>query len=161
MSQAFMLAFADELIKVAASRPGWLVNSDYDKDDGDQITADALVESSIQPKAKNYVRSMLVGAALAPAGSLLTKHIGRVLHNRAIMKSLAKLEPSSVAAQNLLGELSLGKLVGPVIGGSSTLKPLNTKASLMTDAVGGGVIGSGLQALRDKLTLSESKEPNR
>lgn len=143
--QPFLAGFADELTKVGSD-----VNlmREVAVGSGDP-TAKEIVSTSM-PAHKRYAQSMLLGAIVAPVMTLLSRRLGRFVHNRDIMKAIGNTVGRG-PKNALRAELKTGKFIGSGYGHTPATMPSMTRGELAGDIFTGAASGSIVQALRDKL----------
>lgn len=142
-----LAAFSDELTKVAGT-PAALVRRSVLSSD-DDATVNTLVHAQTH-HGKNYARSMAIGAVIAPVMTVLTRSLGRFIHNRGVMRAVARQIESAPKAK-LLSELRTGPMFGRSFGHSAGRSPVMSYADLGADVFSGAMGGSIVQAVRDKL----------
>lgn len=139
--RVLLTGFADELVKLA--RIGTLIPYQ---------SADPMVEivkqKALEEPHKDYVRSALVGAALAPIASIASKGIGRFMRNKAILGAMKRAPDQAAELQK---ELVRGPLVGSFRPGGPTVQPVATYDQLGSDAIMGALGGSAFEALKKTL----------
>jgi hypothetical protein len=150
MMRALLSGFTDELIKIGADPGAALLRKSIATPD--DPTAKEIVQETTRPSPKNYMKTMALGALIAPLMALTSKRIGQVLHNRGVQKAMRGAKPMSVAAKRLRGELNTGPLFGPVGDYKPGKRPLMTPASIATDSMSGALTGSVIQAIKDAMT---------
>jgi len=144
-------SFASELNKLG-SVPRSLI---LGQDSGDE-TADAIVESSIG-QGKSYARNIVAGAIIAPVMSLLSRSLGRFIHNRGVMKAVGEAI-SAAPKRALMGELKMGPLIGRSFGHAANMAPVVSYGDLASDAFSGAAGGSIVKALKDRAGRSKHRE---
>ena len=159
--QPLVYGFTDELVKLSATAQ---VDVDLSKayrqakkeTRGDDKTESALrqLRGKGRQVSRDYLASMLLGASMTPAAALLGRRITRGLHNKEILRELAKAKGGK-RRKMLARELYSGKLIGGAKPGKrKQLQPTMTKSELAGFAVRGGVMGSLVQMLRDRFAGS-------
>lgn len=126
-----------------------------------KLASDGEAETK-RPKhtGQNYLASMLIGGAAAPALKLVSALLQKKLRNRALGH---ELERAGSAAERKLIQSHIH--TGPIIGHASALPvgkaPLVTTDDLAGRAVTGALTGSAVQALRDRFAPStpQPKKP--
>lgn len=155
--KSFIGAFADELEKLSAPSDKELaIAYEQAKEDGGHSRTSALAALRGKGKAvsRDYLSSAAIGAAATPAVALLGSVVSRKMRNRGLQKLLANAK--SKRAKKAINEQML---TGPALGRAKPGDKWNT-APLMTyedaagKAVAGGVAGSAIQMLRDRLSGS-------
>jgi hypothetical protein len=134
--------FADELVKIAGV--GKLIP---------YSAADPMIEiikqQNIEQDKKDYIRSAIAGAALAPVASIASRGLGRFMKNRAIRSAMSQVD--GPARQALEQQLRSGPLVGRVRAYPQGVEPLVTTPDIATDAIMGALGGTALEALKKKI----------
>jgi hypothetical protein len=154
----FLDGFADELIKLGKKNADAEIRKmyrDVRREQGDMPSA-AL--SGLRGKgrqvSRDYLASMILGAATTPAMSLIGGKVSRGLHNRQILAAIKKAKTPKQIKQ-LRRELYTGKLIGshrPAMRAQE--KPILSTTDLAADASKGALYGSVLQMLRDRYSGS-------
>jgi len=142
----FLAAFSDELMKVGAANPA-LIRQSVLSSDGDD-TVDRIVSSSTS-HGKNYARSIAFGAVIAPVMTVLSRSLGRFVHNRSVMKAVANAVGRQ-SKRKLTKELKTGPLLGRSFGHKLNRAPVMSYADLGSDVFSGVAGGSIVQALRHR-----------
>ena len=145
--------FVDELVKLAAKEDKQLEKL-YRQVRRKQGRAPSRGMSNLRGKgrkvSRDYLASMLLGAAATPALTILGGKISRGLHNRAIMSAIKKAKTPK-QAKALRRELYSGKSIGRTMPGARAQdRPIATAADLAGDAGKGALYGSVLQMMRDR-----------
>jgi hypothetical protein len=159
--QPLLLGFTHELVKLSTSAKVDVdLNQAYreaKKDtSGDEKTENALkqLRGSGRRVSRDYLASAILGATLSPAAALMGKRFSRGLHNKEILRALAKAR-SGKERTMLSKEIYSGKLMGRMKPGRPKhQQPTMTRAELAGYTVRGGIMGSLVQALRDRFAGS-------
>lgn len=109
------------------------------------------------PVSRNYLASMLIGAAAAPMTSIIGKGLGRVIRNRAVLRA-ARHAGDEARRLELLGKVEKG----PLIGRFHPDTPANMRPAVDSSELGGRVAagvmtGSLVSALRDHFSGARPK----
>lgn len=155
--------FADELVKLAnvseSEVSGALRDAKADvaftpKND----TAARKLRGQGAPVSRDYLASMLIGAAAAPALAIAGKGISRAMHNRAARKSLkGAIDPEKI--KRLKGEIQHGPMIGRARPDLAlNHRPALSHGDLLSDAAKGALGGSVVQMIRDQLSGSGGKK---
>lgn len=148
MMHPFLAGFVDELTKEAGSSDGALLRRSLSgKDDP---TAQEIVSTSIRNPVQNYMKTMLLGAVAAPAMTMLSRRVGRFVHNRDVMRAAARAVGAESKDQ-ILSTLKTGRWIGSSAGHSPFTTPSMSHADLASDITNGVIGGSVIQAIRDKI----------
>lgn len=156
--------FASELVKLSSSKASSSEDADlkrlYKKVKKRSQRGSGSGLDKIRGKgrkvSRDYLASTLIGATATPAAFLLGKRLSRSLHNRDVKKLMTGLSKGRKKAL----EKYIDK--GPLVGRSGrrargSSKPVATHGELADQAVRGGVMGSVIQALRDRYSGSAGK----
>lgn len=155
---ALLDGFASELVKIAKITDEEEMNRVYRAVRREQGRAPESALTGLRGKgrqvSRDYLASLLLGAAATPLLSIAGGKISRALHNRQILSALKKARtPKEI--RKLRRELYTGKAVGRYRPGMRPQeKPILTPADLAADASKGALYGSVLQMLRDRYSGS-------
>lgn len=153
-------AFADELVKVAEPDLAQAAFRDA-KAETSKKPHDGAMRSLIHggaPVKRNYLASMLIGAAATPALALLGKKLTRTLHNREVLHAMKSAKDPKVL-ERLKGEFHHGPLLGrsrPDL--ALNHRPAMTHGDLLGSTVSGSLGGSLVQMIRDRLSGSGKRD---
>lgn len=153
----FVSAFDDELEKLAAPTQEELQEA-YDRvrreeRNGGSSLADAI-RGKGKPVSRDYLSSALIGAAAAPAISLLSSVVSRRLRNRGLAKMLGSAR-TKVQRRAIKDQMVTGPVFGKTKPGDKwNTAPLMTPEDAIGKAVGGAAAGSAVQMVRDRYSGS-------
>jgi len=145
--QRILAGFVDELTKTAMGDKALLRQALAGKDDP---TAKDIVTGTIHNQTRNYLKTMLLGAAVAPAMTLIARGLGRYVHNRNVRAALG-VAVGRKSKTALRAQLKQGPIFGRSLGQAPNLAPMITHADLASDVAIGAIGGSVVQALRDRM----------
>ena len=160
--QTFVQSFAGEIVKLAVGRE--LVDRAYREARSDALNSEPGILSSLRgssaPRSRDYLSSALIGAAATPALGLVAKSIGRALRNKSIRHAMATASGDGrlMLEQQLERGPLLGKFAPTATIGELTLF---SHDELLSQGAVGGLMGSAVQALRDRFAGSVSVETKR
>jgi hypothetical protein len=154
---AWLNGFADELVKLASRPPDVLAAMEMAKaEDRAQPTNRRMLRSlrgQGAPVSRDYLASAIMGALSVPAMAVLGKAVSRKLNNRAIL--YAAKGSFGKARQGMLAEMQTGKLIGRARPDLKLgQRPLMTTGELAGSALTGGLGGSIVQMIRDRVSGS-------
>jgi hypothetical protein len=156
--QAVLCAFADELMKLGSTTEelnlAQAMREARSKGKKEGVY-DKLTSGS--PTKRNYITSLLIGALATPGVGLASGLVKRVLRNRSLAQLAAKTSGRGARKEILAQSLS-GPVFGRVKPGMrwNTI-PLMTPEDLASQAAGGAIMGSVVQAMRDRYSGSAPK----
>lgn len=108
-----------------------------------------ITSGASAPVRRNYLASMLIGAAAAPAALLVGKSLSRAIRNKTVMREVGKATDEAKKLE-LLGKVERG----PLIGHFHPDTPPHLRPTMDTSEVGGrmaagAMTGSIIQGIRD------------
>ena len=145
----FLAGFVDELTKVGGVSARRLLR------DSDDPTATDIAASEVH-SPKSYARTAIVGAIIAPVMTVLSRSLGRFVHNRGVMHAMGNIvrdgwKHGTPGLEELGGSLRRGPLLGPGFGHAPGHAPLLSHSDLAQEAFGGAAGGTIVQSIRDRL----------
>jgi len=153
----FLRGFTDELVKLGADETDYKdalreARRDIRSQKGDSTLAHLRGQGA--PVSRDYLASMVIGAASVPALSIVGKMIARKIGNRQAAHLLAKtIDPKKRKA--ILSEMHRGPAIGRAMPGTALNKrPLMTHGDLASDAAKGALGGTVVQMIRDHFSGS-------
>ncbi len=161
----FLQGFASELVKVAGPTDASFEDafSDAKREAGRRGPPDSALRAlrgSGQAVSRDYLASMLIGAAATPAIALIGKRLARVINNRDVMRAMHAAS-SGRAKRTILKELHAGPSFGRALPGvEPRVRPLMTHGGAAGAALGRALGGSAVQMIRDYFSGSKgTKQP--
>lgn len=165
----FITGFGNELIKLAKDKK-FKVDVDPDQayraarrggreDDLEMQSALSSIRGKGQRVSRDYLASMLLGAASFPAAMMGGKGITRMMHNRQVIKELAKTKSRKGQAR-LQRKLQGGPIVGSSAKNYPGGDPLMSTSELAGAAGRGALAGSVLEMLRDRFAGAAGVQKN-
>lgn len=148
----FLRGFSDELVKLGADDSYTDVYREAKKDAKSQPSRDSALRGlrgGGTPVSRDYLASMVIGAASAPLIGALGKRIARSMNNKEVHRAMrGVLDPRR--RKELAKELHTGKTFGRAMPGAPLGKrPLMTHGETAGAAAAGGAGGGALQMVRD------------
>lgn len=147
---AFLRGFVSEIAKVAGEDPYREVLQEARREAGKGSKKFSIREGG-GPVRRDYLTSTLISGATFPLVTLAGKMISRKMHNRDVMRAMAQASPGK--KKQLAKEMLTGKLIGrgrPDL--PSGERPMMTHGDLISDVGRGALIGSAVQAIRDRFS---------
>jgi hypothetical protein len=157
--QAVLRAFSDELTKIAEVPAEEIDLARAMREARSKGRKEGVYEklTSGAPTKRNYITSLLIGALATPGVGLASGLVKRVLRNRSLAQLAAKTSGSG-AKKAILAQSLSGPIFGRVKPGMKwNTVPLMTPEDLASQAAGGAIMGSLVQALRDRYSGSAPK----
>jgi hypothetical protein len=171
----FLAGFADELVKLSSVTADGQIKAKIDlkgalKDarrEAKAVVNEPEVQSTFsriiaasRPKAHDYLRSAMLGAALTPVAALASRAIFRAVRNREVRQAMRHL--SARQARKRAKDLQ----TGPILGREIPLKkmkgqgePILSYPGLFSAMGTGALYGGAFQAIRDRLLPGSSAAP--
>lgn len=148
----FLAGFKDELVKLGADETDYtaaLREARRDLRSQNNDSALKAIRGKGAPVSRDYLASMVIGAASVPALAVVGKLISRKIGNRQAAHLLAKtIDPKKRKA--ILSEMHRGPVIGRAMPGVALNKrPLLTHGDLASDAAKGALGGTVVQMIRD------------
>lgn len=101
------------------------------------------------PVHRNYLASMLIGAAAAPAMGIMGKGVSRLVRNRALIRAAAKAGDEAKSLE-LMGRVERGPLIGRFKPDATPGEKATVDTTeLLGRAASGAMTGSLIQGIRD------------